>query len=105
MSKPLKYAEARIVEPFSIQFDGAIPSATAKVVSSVPQYQSSSAARYVHLDPGQESQNNALMESRILNDTIRENTRDGNLLNIATTYSVFSNSSIIIIILLTSKVN
>ena len=66
---------------------------------------SASAARYVHLDPGQESQNNALMESRILNDTIRENTRDGNLLNIATTYSVFSNSSIIIIILLTSKVN
>lgn len=80
LHKPLKYAEARVVEPFAVEFDGAIPSANAKVISSggfQSGFHSSSATRYVHLDPSQESQNNARLESRILNDTIRENTRDG----------------------------
>lgn len=81
MKKPLKYAEARIVEPFAIEFDG-VPSATASILPSAPKFQSSSAGRYVHLHPGQESQNNAVLESRILNDTIRENTRDGKLINL-----------------------
>lgn len=84
---PIKCVEGRVVEPFQIQFDGAMPLANAKNVDANSFYASSSAipvsaSAYAPLNPSQEMQNNAKLESMILNETIRQSVRDGKLINL-----------------------